>query len=363
MTAPITRPITPSLFLTLLLATTGLAFGQEPAPDAQPIWPNAPDQGSASPPPGEGPRRTEGCALGLGGPNDPSWPTPLKTSGDLDLDVRVEADLNVLSRWFQVLPRLYFFDDDAPNAFSTGRIYGEPDDFPPERSRFGSILFGKKLLKAEMADVKPGKPNFVVTAIMAHELAHTLQGLRNYPLPTVHRELHADFLAGWAVKYLQRVGAPDVDETKIFGSFYNKGDVEFNNEQHHGTKKERLKAFLEGFEIEEDNVNVAFDRGDMYVRNLPIQAAREHFARNLSMYYVAIGNADGTFGLRVTRPPAAESPVGRSGIEFGDVIVALDETPIRTPDDVASHSGRTTVVVIDVRTGQPQQTVIELPQP
>ncbi len=97
--------------------------------------------------------------------------------------------------------------------------------------------------------------------------------------------------------------APDVDETKIFGSFYNKGDVEFNNEQHHGTKKERLDAFLAGFEIEEDDVNVAFDRGDVYVRNLRIRDAREYFARNLSVYYVAVGSPDGTFGLKVTRPP------------------------------------------------------------
>jgi hypothetical protein len=363
MTAPFTRQITPSLFLTLLLATTGLAFGQEPAPEAPPIPPKAPDQGPVPAPPGEGPRRTEGCALGLGGPNDPNWPTPLKTSGDLDFDARVNADLNVLSRWFQVMPRLYFFDDDVANAFSSGRVYGDPDDFPPERSQFGSILFGKKLLKAEMAGAKPGEPNFVVTAIMAHELGHTLQGLRNYPLPTVYKELHADFMAGWTVKHLQRVGAPNVDVTKIFGSFYNRGDVEFNNEEHHGTRKERLNAFLEGFEIEEDNVNVAFDRGDMYVRNLPIQAAREYFARNLSMYYVTIGNPDGTFGLRVTRPPAADSPVGRGGIELGDVIVALDEMPIRTSDDVARHFGRTTIVLIDVKTGQPQQTVIELPQP
>ena len=242
--------------------------------------------------------------MAVGGPDNPDWPRPLKTTGDPALDARISFDLSQLSRWFRVLPRLYYFDDEPANAFSSPRLYGDPDDFPPERNQFGSILFGKKLLKSEMEDSRPGKPNFTVTAIMAHELGHTLQAQRNYPLPTVHKELQADFLAGWTIRYLQRAGATDVDESKVFGSFYSKGDIDFNNETHHGTKEERLKAFLEGFKIEEDDVNVAFDRGDLYVRSLPIQATREYFARNLSMYYVPIPNPDGTFGLRISpRPP------------------------------------------------------------
>ena len=318
--------------------------------------------GAPAPPPDAGANGVVGCLLQGVGPGGPGSPQPLKTTGDAALDNRMSADLERIGAWFRVLPRLYFFDDRGkPNAFSTSALYGEPDDFPPERSQFGTVLFGIALLQTEVRSTPPGQQNYTIAAILAHELGHTLQAGRNNPLPVVHKELQADFMAGWAIRFMQRNGSPDVDEGDVFSTFYKKGDFEFNNADHHGTRKERLSAFLAGYDVEDDDVNVAYAKGDEYVRSIPLQIAREFLAKNLGMYYVALGNPDGTFGLRISRPPAADSPVGRGGLEAGDVILTLDELPIRTPADVANHTGRTTVSLIDVRTGQRQETVIELP--
>ena len=70
---------------------------------------------------------------------------------------------------------------------------------------------------------------------------------------------------------------------------------------------------------------------------------------------------DGTSALRVSRPTAPESPGGRGGLEMGDVILLLDGMPFRNEQDVMNHTARTTICVIDVKTGLRQEGVLELP--
>jgi hypothetical protein len=80
--------------------------------------------------------------------------------------------------------------------------------------------------------------------------------------------------------------------------------------------------------------------------------SEELFARNLGIYYERVPNADGTFGARLTRPPAPGSPASYTGLEPGDVLVALNGMSFREPSDLMNHKGRTTMTLIDVRTGQ-----------
>jgi len=260
-------------------------------------------------------------------------------------------------------------DGGRGNACYSPQILGDPDDFPPERNQFGTVLYGKTLLQLELNSTTPGQPNYTVTAILAHELAHTLQNQRNNALPVVHKELQADFIAGWTIKYMQRTGSQDVDEADVLSTFYKRGEFQFNNPDHHGTRKERLAAFLSGYDVEDNDVNVAYQKGEIFVRTIPIDngarqdpnAPREFYANNLGVFYVPIPVPDGTSALRVSRPPAPDSPGGRGGLEVGDIILLLDSLPFRNEQDVMGHTGHTTISVIDVKTGQRQEGVLELP--
>jgi hypothetical protein len=89
--------------------------------------------------------------------------------------------------------------------------------------------------------------------------------------------------------------------------------------------------------------------------------AAEFFAPNLGIYYVPIPYPDGTIGLSVSRAPDPNSPGGKGGLEKGDVILTLDSMPVRNHQDVLIHTGRTPILVIDVKTGQRQEGVLQLP--
>lgn len=68
-----------------------------------------------------------------------------------------------------------------------------------------------------------------------------------------------------------------------------------------------------------------------------------------------------TYGARLSRYPVAGSPCAYLQLEPGDMIVSLDNQPFRGPNDVLSHYGQTSMVFINVRTGQPQTANLNLP--
>jgi len=88
---------------------------------------------------------------------------------------------------------------------------------------------------------------------------------------------------------------------------------------------------------------------------------RDVLANNLGIYYTPIRQADGSFHLRITRPPAADSPAAQLGFEVNDVITALDDQPFRTPQNVLEHSKETTVDFIDCRTKEARRGTLQLP--
>ena len=84
------------------------------------------------------------------------------------------------------------------------------------------------------------------------------------------------------------------------------------------------------------------------------------FVPSLGITYEPVVNADGTFAVRVSRPPVPGSPAEQLGLKPGDVIIALDGVPFRTPADVVNHTQQTTIDFIDVRTGQRRSAVFTL---
>lgn len=318
---------------------------------------------SAAPAAAQAPAGSKGCALQGVGPDDPGVPPRQKSTGDAELDAQMAANFELLGARFGVLPRLYYIVDAPPNAYFYAATVGDDADFPPERNPFGTVFVGLNLLEAERRATPAGEKTYTITAIIAHELGHTLQAIKNSRLTTMQKELQADFLAGWAIKLLQRTGAPDIDEVKVFGTFYNRGDYLFNDPNHHGTRKQRLAAFNEGLEVEDDDPNVAYAKAEEYVKGLPPEKPPapkpEAFAKNLGVFYERLPNPDGTFAAKVLRA-TADSVAAAGGIEPGDIILALDGMPFRTEEDVLNHVDQTTVTLIDVRTGQRQEAVIQI---
>jgi hypothetical protein len=86
----------------------------------------------------------------------------------------------------------------------------------------------------------------------------------------------------------------------------------------------------------------------------------EQEAPALGMRYVLVPYGQ-SMGARLTQYPSAGSPLAALQFEPGDMIVSLDELAINSPQDVLNHVGRTTMVFINIRTGQAQSAVVELP--
>ncbi len=88
---------------------------------------------------------------------------------------------------------------------------------------------------------------------------------------------------------------------------------------------------------------------------------RPSIAENLGIIYVPVNNGNGTFGLRLVRPPLANSPGAQLGLDTNDVVYMLDGQPFTNPFDVKNHYNQTTVNYIDVSTNTTQSGTITLP--
>ena len=160
----------------------------------------------------------KGCFLqGLGPDGLGGLPPILKSIGDPAVHAKPGAILFDLGGRFKVLPRLYFADDAAsPNAFAIGVTLGDPDDFPPDRNPFGSVVLGVNLFIAEVRATPAGEQSHTLAAILCSDLGHTLQGVNKCQLKkTPEKELHADSWC-WAIKFIKRTVAPDLKESNAF---------------------------------------------------------------------------------------------------------------------------------------------------
>jgi PDZ domain len=87
--------------------------------------------------------------------------------------------------------------------------------------------------------------------------------------------------------------------------------------------------------------------------------AGEHLAGNVGVYY-EMKPYQSAVGARLTRPSVPGSPAASIGLEPGDMIISLDDIPLREPIDFQLHYARTSLVFINIRTGQPQTAELDL---
>jgi Peptidase family M48 len=180
--------------------------------------------------------------------------------------------------------------------------------------------------------------NWAVYCVMAHEIGHHLSGHTLEPGGSrPDKELEADRFSGHVLFFLNAT----VDQAMSALQSLPDG----GGSATHPPKRDRLQAVVAGW-------NEAKRRSNGQRNKVTTPLPRELFASNLGVYYTPVPYSDGTFGAGLTRPPAAGSPASRTGLEPGDVIVALDEMPLRDPGDFLRHAGRIRMTLIDHRTGR-----------
>ncbi len=197
--------------------------------------------------------QSDGCFMSARAAGDMNL---LTYSGNRELDAANQHEGMELIKKFGVTPRGFFFDDgNAPNAFASGKVTNQlgPD---------GTVAFGLNLLNKELQ--RDGGSGLAVPAIMAHEFAHIVQFKRNSTLSVRDKELQADYLAGW---YLGSRWIP-TDSSAAFKAFFEMGDYQFNNPDHHGTPAQRLKAIQAGVRDTGLSLDNAYKTGATLARSL-----------------------------------------------------------------------------------------------
>jgi hypothetical protein len=83
------------------------------------------------------------------------------------------------------------------------------------------------------------------------------------------------------------------------------------------------------------------------------------YSRQLDITYKLVPYGK-TFGARLTED-AWTGPAEEIRLEKGDMIVSLDNEPIRKAEDLETHYSLTPIVFVNIRTGRPQRDKLNLP--
>jgi hypothetical protein len=165
------------------------------------------------------------------------------SSGDPELDRFLGRALARLATTFKVHPGFAFYDGRA-DAFATDRTL-----LPDTR---GTVLMKREFYTGKMRLPDHG---MTVIAVCAHEFGHIYQYQHGYKdrlarLDRTHKpiELHADFLAGFFLA-LRKKDYPDLDLQSVGKTFYEFGDNDVDDRDHHGTSDERIAAVTAGYDF------------------------------------------------------------------------------------------------------------------
>ena len=341
------------LFLSCVLTLAGVAVGQDPRP--------APSPGKLG----------EALAMFDRLMNDGLF----TTSGNAAIDQVIATEELLITRRFDCSPDFYYFDEPSgfnamwvPRSRPRARALDPAVEqlIRPERNKIGTVVVGRKLAAkfcGAPAAEEPRNRNARIHGILAHEIGHMVQFLRRTTLWPTHQELLSDFLAGWSVQYEKRHGWPDIKESEVFSAFYDLGDDDEFRIEHHGTKEERLAAFLAGFKVTDDEIDAVYNQGFAFVQKLKLKPVLTQELRSIALGvdYCAETNPDGSFRMVLTRFPTLDSAAGHAGLEQGDVIVAINAKPLRTVADCESLHGKTQVRIVDVRTRVEHDLELDLP--
>jgi hypothetical protein len=171
----------------------------------------------------------------------------------------------LLIQEFRLSPTFYFMSgSDASKACAIA------ENIDPTHIKGGAIAFGISLLDKEVRAAGGYQNVLSVPAIMAHEFAHLLQYRNDSALVGVQFELQADYLAGWYMGRRAKLvasGGSDRVLHSVMKTFYDKGDYDFNDPQHHGTPEERMTAISEGFKTSDLLLTDAYARSLQFIAN------------------------------------------------------------------------------------------------
>lgn len=110
----------------------------------------------------------------------------------------------------------------------------------------GSVLIGRALLERERVR-RGSKWKSSVAMVVAHEASHLLQYDRQLNLPVMQMELHADFLAGWALERLRRKGKKDLTSFEAAeAALREMSTSRFGTAAFHGSAEQRIDALRTG---------------------------------------------------------------------------------------------------------------------
>lgn len=166
---------------------------------------------------------------------------------------RVMVDLEA----FSLVPLVIFGVDASKLDHDIALISSEPG-VEPENIIPGltaTILFDNDFIKRLNSKYSPNSYDAFMVVLM-HEVGH-FRMMRYIPhrdykkIPTVLKELHADFLAGWFSAYIQKThydGNRNLRSVglKVFSDF---GDLDKGAQLSHGNPEQRSAAFAFGWEV------------------------------------------------------------------------------------------------------------------
>lgn len=215
-----------------------------------------------------------GCLAGNHPSVDINEELVLVRTGIPDLNTTIIDDLTELDNQFSVVVPVYFLNDASTNAFFTPYRFPKfiaEDGGDPGMSVTGTIFFSVPLLVKEFYETNGSWMS--VPAILAHEFAHAMQYRNNSPLQGMWSELHADYMAGWYIAHRGRHRVQNARQAQ--DSLYNKGDNNFFDADHHGTRKQRARAFYAGYMFNatrngryEPSAAAAYNAGIRYITRL-----------------------------------------------------------------------------------------------
>ena len=189
------------------------------------------------------------------------------------LDHQLPSEYDKVKRIFEVQAGLRFIDDDdAPNAYAMPKS----TDQHINDERDGTVLLGRTLLSKEL-QIRGGS---TVSGIMAHEFGHIRQYVnqkRLYTDLTTNQptqklaELHADYMAGYYLRYKHETSNNSMDIAAFKNFIYEMGDYAFNDHTHHGTPSDRERAVDGGWACGRYgrlNIDEVAEQGAKFVRTM-----------------------------------------------------------------------------------------------
>jgi predicted metalloprotease len=163
-------------------------------------------------------------------------------SGNRELDGALSSEMTTQSAFFGYRPAFVLYRGGEKNAAAT------TERRPEYQETNGTILYNLELLTEQLGVSHWG--GTIVAGVVAHEFGHIhqyfsgyMERLRSMDSTVKFVELHADFLSG----FYMGGKSGTISITDYTNAFFDIGDNQVKNADHHGTPEERFLAIKGGF--------------------------------------------------------------------------------------------------------------------